>query len=396
MSSGRPVKRILIANGILSPDGGGPANYSEILGRELPKRGVDITIVTYSDDNDSFEINSDYNYKLYSVCRRRFILWRYFKYFWQVFKLAATVDLIYIQGPVSEGLPASLAARLRGRKFLLKIVGDYAWEQGRQRFGVGEFLDDFQKKKYGLRVELMRFIQKMVARKAKKIIVPSRYLKTIVSQWEIKIDKIKVVYNSAKKIRISDYSQAKVKEELGLSGDVILSISRLVPWKGFDALIEIMPELLEVNPRFILVIGGGGPDKEKLQNKIDQMNLSKQIRLTGNLPQGDVWRYMAASEIFVLNTAYEGLSHLIIEAMHFNRPVVTTPVGGNIELIRNNENGLLVEYNNKEEIESALIKFWRDKELAHRLSAVAKEDADNKFSQERMIDGVVEVFNSLS
>ena len=63
---------------------------------------------------------------------------------------------MYALDPVSVGLPASLAALVLGKKFILRVAGDYAWEQGRQRFGVTDELDEFQLKKYGWRVERLR------------------------------------------------------------------------------------------------------------------------------------------------------------------------------------------------------------------------------------------------
>jgi hypothetical protein len=76
--------------------------------------------------------------------------------------MALSVDIVYAQDAVSVGLPASLAARIAGKKYMVRIPGDYAWEQGRQRWGVEAELDAFQTKKYGWRVECVRSIQKSV------------------------------------------------------------------------------------------------------------------------------------------------------------------------------------------------------------------------------------------
>ena len=62
-------------------------------------------------------------------------------------------DIIFAQDPVSVGFPAACAAKILRKKFLLKIVGDYAWEQGMQRFGISDLIDEFQRKKYGFAVE---------------------------------------------------------------------------------------------------------------------------------------------------------------------------------------------------------------------------------------------------
>src|SRR3989344_4399689 len=77
---------------------------------------------------------------------------RHLAYFWQVLKQGLHTDIIYAQDAVSAGFPAALAALLLRKPFFLKIVGDHAWEQGQQRFGVVDTLDEFLAKRYGARV----------------------------------------------------------------------------------------------------------------------------------------------------------------------------------------------------------------------------------------------------
>ncbi|MFH0926207.1 MAG: glycosyltransferase family 4 protein, partial [bacterium] len=84
---------------------------------------------------------------------------RHMVYFWKCFKRAKKVDIVYAQGTISAGLPAMLATKLRGKKFIVRVVGDWVWEQGCQRFDVKEGIDDFQVKKYDLWIEFLRWLQ---------------------------------------------------------------------------------------------------------------------------------------------------------------------------------------------------------------------------------------------
>ena len=81
---------------------------------------------------------------------------------------------------------------------------------------------------------------------------------------------------------------------------------------------------------------------------INKLNLKEKVFIT-NLDHQALLEELSGAGIFVLNTGYEGLSHTILEAMAAEVPIVTTNIGGNPELIENNQNGILVEYNNKEE-----------------------------------------------
>ncbi|MFA4941904.1 MAG: glycosyltransferase [Patescibacteria group bacterium] len=381
-------KRILIATGIFPPDIGGPATYVKVLLEELPKFGYEVKVVTYTDNQGE---GDEKDPQIFRIGRQQNIFFRYFKYFWKVFELSEWADIIYVQGPISEGLPTCLACCLRKRKYILKVVGDYAWEQGRQRFGVNDLLDTFQNNKYSRRVEFIRKMQKIVASSASRVITPSEYLKTIIMKWGVEAEKIKVIYNSIGAIKEIDLKINKeaARESLNLKGSIILSVGRLVPWKGFDLLIDLMPELLQENSDFKLIIAGAGPDKEKIEEKIKNLKLEKNVILTGGIDQHELFKYMLAADIFLLNTGYEGLPHVVIEAMRLSLPVITTDVGGNREVVENNKTGLLVEYNNREQIKEAILNLNKDKNLISTLTANAEKQIVEKFSQEQMINNIV-------
>ena len=103
--------KILITTGIYPPDIGGPATYSKILIDELPKHNINALVLGFGE------------------VRRLPKIIRHFLYFLKILKKGWKADIIFAQDPVSVGLPAALAAKILGKKFVLKIVGDYAWEQ---------------------------------------------------------------------------------------------------------------------------------------------------------------------------------------------------------------------------------------------------------------------------
>lgn len=382
----RTIPKVLIAAGIFPPDIGGPATYSRTLLDELPKRGFEVELVTYGiPDKEAGNITPN----IHIISRRQNTLFRYIKYFWKIFRLADDVDLVYIQGPVSEGLPASIACALQLKPYIVKVVGDYAWEQGMQRFGVEDLLDDFQKNKYSWQVQLFRWIESRVTKGANKVIVPSQYLKSIVKQWGVSDENIEVIYNSIEKVELN-LRKSEAKSNLGITGDAIVSVGRVVKWKGFSLLVDLLPELLAANPNFKLIIIGDGPEKIILEEKVKQYGLERQIQLPGNLPRAKVLEYMRAADIFVLDSGYEGLAHVLIEAMMLGAPVIVSNVGGNPELVKDNETGLLIKYDNREELKAAIIKLWHNRALANQLSEEAQKFISGGFGREEMINRVVD------
>jgi glycosyltransferase involved in cell wall biosynthesis len=94
---------------------------------------------------------------------------------------------------------------------------------------------------------------------------------------------------------------------------------------------------------------------------------------------------MKAADIFALNTNYEGLSHVLLEAMALGTPVVTTPAGGNIELVVNGETGLLADFNQRAVWLVAIKTLLTDQVLADKIAAQAKIFTAQNFSREQML-----------
>jgi len=367
-------RTVLIVTGLFPPEIGGPATYSKILLEELPSRGLEVKVLPFS------------------LVRKYPPIIRHLIFSWQVWQQVRGVDVIYAMDPVSVGLPVMLACFFGRRSYWLKIVGDYAWEQGCQRAGVEDSLDIFSTRRggYGWLVRVLKIVQTLVASRAKRIVVPSFYFKKIVGNWGIDTGKIDVVYNAfeGKNLALNKIAE---RTTLGLNNEIIVSAGRLVSWKGFETLIEVMPRILIKYPEAKLLIIGDGPEEKTLREKIEQAELGSVVKLLGRLPQIELFKYVATADVFVLNTAYEGFSHQLLEVMSLKTPVATTRIGGNPELISDGETGLLFEYNNREEIIEAIEKILANKDLAEKLTGEAYQVALG-FTRARMVDGLVDLF----
>lgn len=382
---------LLIAGEIFEPDIGGPATYSKKIATELSGQGWDVKLVCYSNQQQA----DNYSFKVFRILRSPLKPLHYYKYFKQLKKLAVDADLIYAMGPVSSGKPALKVKQQTGKKLIVKVVGDYAWEQARGSEVTDLGINEFQNKKFGGKIGYLQKIQRQVCQGADRVIVPSQYLKKIVVGWGVDISKISVVYNSATLLHVphqenySDLSDAVSAK----SEDLIISIARLVSWKGFSLLIEIMSELVQQNSRFKLLILGDGPEKDYLESKIKGLNLVDNIRIE-LVDHQTRDKYFARAKMFVLNTGYEGLSHTVLESFAAGVPVITTNVGGNPELIQDGHNGILVEYNNKQQIKDAILKLNDDEGLRQKFVSSSKEIL-NHFTSEKMITNTITVLESV-
>ncbi len=360
--------KILIATGIYPPDIGGPATYSKLLNEELPKRGYDVKILSFG------EVRS-----LPKIIRHAV-------YFLKVLNRGRKSDIIFAQDTVSVGLPAMLASKILKKKFLIRVAGDHAWEQAVQRFSVTDGIDDFQLKRYGLKVELLRFIQRFVVKRADKIITPSHYFNNIVSGWIGRGAKVETIYNgidlSSNQITARRTDNSKLKK--------IISAGRLVPWKGFATLIKIMKSL----PKWQLIIAGNGPMKDELNNLIISLGLESRVKLLGIIPREELLIELNKSDLFILNTSFESFSFQTVEAMHLGVPVITTNIGNLKEIVEEGKEGILIEPNNEEQLLSAIKKIDGDENFRNSIIENAKKKSE-KFSIEKTLDNLVEVMAKL-
>ncbi len=371
------MKKIFIAAEIFPPALGGPATYAVELVNALSQRGFQVRILCYGWPDKSVLNQS---VKINWVSNRWPLAVKYCLYFKKLFWYSLGYQTIYAMGPVASGLPARFVKMFTGQRLVVKVVGDYAWEQA---FGMGQtqlLLDDFQTEKHQGKISLLKKIESSVCRSADAVITPSEYLKKIVTGWGVEVGKTQVIYNTESTGVVVDKQR---------DNDLIVSVGRLVPWKGFEVLIKLMPELLQINNNFKLLIYGGGPEKDNLLRLINQLKISERVEIK-NASHDEVLQSLRVAGLFVLNTGYEGLSHVILEAFAGGVPVITTNVGGNPELVKNNENGLLVDYNNSSELKLAILKLYNNRKLREDLVNNARQVL-KKFNTQEMINNTVKV-----
>lgn len=355
--------RILIATPLYPPEEGGPATYTKLLEQELPKLGFDVVVLPFS------------------TVRHLPKVLRHIAYFFKVLARGRGVDIIYAQDAVSVGFPAALANIFLCKKFVLKIVGDHAWEQGKQRFGVKEELDAFPRwsARWPLALRLIRRAQFYTVRRASLIIVPSDYLKRLVEKWGA-VD-VRRIYNG---VDFAETPAAVPRPE----GKLIVTVARLVPWKGVDSLIDVTAQ----ESSWSLVVLGDGPQRKELEARAQKTN--GRVRFLGRVSHAEILGWLGTCDAFALNSTYEGLSHTLVEALHMGAPTVATNVGGNPEVVEDSVSGLLVPAGDEAALHAALTRVLEGGELAARLRAGARERA-RCFSVEATVTELCDILRTV-
>jgi glycosyltransferase involved in cell wall biosynthesis len=172
----------------------------------------------------------------------------------------------------------------------------------------------------------------------------------------------------------------------------ILSVGRLVSFKGFEFLLEACAELERRNFDFRCQIVGDGPLREKLENAIADLRLGRRVELCGSLSQADVYSRLRNADIFALASVIdaEGASDVfptvIMEAMACAKPVVSTRLAGIPESVIDGATGLLVPPRDWQALADALDKLIRDPALRLRLGTAGRARLTTEFNVEKTVE----------
>src|SRR6476659_3768904 len=177
----------------------------------------------------------------------------------------------------------------------------------------------------------------------------------------------------------------------------IVSVGRLVAFKGFDDLIDACAALARRQIDFVCDIIGDGPLRETLQAKIEQLDLSSRVNLLGSLSQDAVLEKLQAADIFALasTTDVQGATDVfptvILEAMASERPVVSTRLAGIPELVVDGETGTLISAGDSTALAQALEQLLRDPDLRLRFGHAGRARIEQHFRIESTVVSLMEM-----
>jgi glycosyltransferase involved in cell wall biosynthesis len=367
--------RILVVSNLFPPDIGGPATYVPKISAELAARGHSIAVVGGAPPEWTPGSGPSFPFPVHRVSRGLPLPRRLLAAFITLLRATRRADALYVQGLAGPEMVAVFAGRLLGRPVALKIVGDNAWEYAIRKGLTTDGIDAFQSARYALKLTLVRALVRGYARLVTRLIVPSEYLAGIVRGWGVPAERVVVIRNALTTVPADldarAAEQLALKRDLGIDGPLLVTSARLYPWKNLDFLIGLVPRLPE---GMALTIVGGGPDYDALVERARRLGVADRVRITGSVTHDEVQRYLRAADVFVLNTRYEGLSHVMLEAMAAGAPVVASAVGGNPEVIEDGVNGLLVPLDDAGAIVGAIERLLSDGALRERLTRRAAQD----------------------
>jgi glycosyltransferase involved in cell wall biosynthesis len=240
-------------------------------------------------------------------------------------------------------------------------------------------------------------LERAAARLSDRVITVSDYHRRMALRLHIaSAGRVVTIHNGISRSRlVVSRDRDEVRQELGMETTdiLIVAIGRLAQQKGLETLLIALPEIVRRDPRIHLAIVGEGPLRTELEERARFSGLGSHVRFLGF--RTDVGDILNASDLVAAPSLWEGLSISILEAMALGKPIVTTDIGSNLELVEDGVSGLLVPPRDSTALAEAIVRVAGDPDLAGRLAAAARERFDRAFTERAMKDALWNVYEAV-
>lgn len=353
-------------------DIGGITNYIFELSRALKGKGVD-TIVASSGGDIEGSLENE------GIPHERIDIKTKFEFSPKVFLAAfavkniirkESIDIIHAHSRVSQVVGA-LASRMTGVPMVTTCHGYF---------------------KKRLRAIVDTWGDKVIA-------ISAAVYKHLKEDLGVKDSRIELVYSGIDIYKFSKEFSAddivKTKKYLGLGGKTVIgTIGRLSPVKGQKFFVQAMVEILKERPDAGGLVVGSGPEGPSVKSLAMALGVDDRISFVDSVT--DTRDMLAAMDIFVFPSVKEGLGIALLEALAAGRPCIASKTGGIEDIIKDRENGILVDVGDSGAIARAALELLADENLRLNLGRSGRRLVQSRFTLDRMADDIARVYREVS
>jgi len=302
---------------------GGVEIATKNIAKNLAKTGNDIHVITSFDKGMQKQSQEDgfFIHRIYYPKIKFFgVIFFWLKCLFLLKKI--NPDVVHSQ-TIQMGLPCFLAKKLFGIPYIVYCHGSDVY----------------------CNWKFKKVISKLVLENAEAAVVVTDSMKNKIKEFGFNIKNIFTIPNGVELSEFENLSKTDVRKKLKIddSENIILFVGTLKTVKGIKYLIEAVKIVKEKGLKIKLLLVGDGEEKEELKKISEKLNLKENIIFVGRIDNKEIPEYMIASDIFVLPSLSEGLPVVILEAMASGIPIIATKVGGVPDIVKDKENGFLVD-----------------------------------------------------
>jgi glycosyltransferase involved in cell wall biosynthesis len=272
------------------------------------------------------------------------------------------VDLVHC-----HGYKSNLYGLLASRALVPAVTTNHNWLRSDWRLKVYCFLDSLW----------IRFFHRVIA--------VSADIRDAMRKYGVPEEKIRIVDNGIDMYRFRNkHSIENLKSAFGLNGDFrfIGTVGSLGHEKGHSYLLRAAKGILDSGTPVKFLIVGDGKLRESLEAEAARLGITDSVIFTGY--RVDIPELLSLMDIFVLPSIKEGLPMVVLEAMASARPVIATRVGAVPRIVRDGENGVLVEPGDVDGLVRGMARLLEDKAGALKIARAGYETVIRDFSSEKM------------
>ncbi|MBI3796738.1 MAG: glycosyltransferase family 4 protein [Deltaproteobacteria bacterium] len=365
------------------PRTGGYQNQALRLARELQKRDIVVSVLTQQHGTLApYEVHQQipiHRVPTFRAGHLASVSYLFTSFLWMV-RNRRQFQIIHANRS-SSGLIAGLIGCLLRKKVLYKLTrGDEVEAKGFRTTWLGS-----------LKVHCLK-------RTVDKFVAITEEIKEALQQIGIPAEKVVKISNG---MPLEDLSQAYDKEQVKLQvgwaaeTTVITFVGRLVPAKGVDWLLEVWQHVVRKHERARLLIVGDGSERGALEAQAQALGISNTLAFVGRQP--DVFKFLAASDIFVLPSRQEGTSNALLEAMSQSLPVIVADdvLGGNRGVVNHQQDGYVIKLGESKTFVDTLCKLLEDVELRTEMGKRARRKIEKNFSMTSVADRYCALYHEL-
>lgn len=212
-------------------------------------------------------------------------------------------------------------------------------------------------------------------------------------------DRIRVVPNGIELPSVAEYSRAerdRLRAELcGIPAEakVLGFVGRLARQKRIGDLLWMMLLLESLRQDVHLVIAGGGPERESLEQKARDLHLESQVHFLGH--RQDVSSLLPLFDLFCLPSDFEGMSNSVMEAMAGGLPVLASDIAPNRELVVDGRTGHLIPVGDHAQFARATLPLLENPDLARQMGTAGRERMKTEFGVSKMVEGYAAIYREV-
>ncbi len=328
--------------GPLPPPAGGMATQTRQLVDLLSAEGFPVQVA---------QTNAAYSPAWIKKIRGVRALFRLLPYFREVWKLAGKVNVIHLMANSGWSwqlfsAPVIWLAWIRKTPVIVNYRG-------------GEAPQYFSRSMPWIRPTMKRAV---------KIVVPSRYLEKVFSDYGFHCEVIPNIINLERFVpndAISSKSDSRF---------TLIVTRNLEAIYGLPTAIKALALAAEKIPTIELLIAGTGPEKERLENLSKRLDVDDKVRFVGRLGPGEIEKFYQGADIMLNPTTVDNMPNSILEALASGVPVISSNVGGVPYMVEHEKTALLIPVNDEKAMARQIIRLYKDNKLRKNLILSGLQD----------------------